>query len=95
MTEQIRVRYVIDRNDEVTAIFIDQIGNNDPNTMMCYSHIGQHSYCTMQWYNCDCIGATPSEYQALHKELLQVYSDLYIVGRIDSTSYKNRLSQVR
>ena len=94
--DQIRVIYVIDCDDDVTAIFMDIPGNTDPLTMQCYAHIGQHSYCSMQWYSNDTKDATPKQFKSLHQELLKIYDDseLYIMNKIDKDAKLNRIAAI-
>lgn len=38
----------------------------------CYTHIGQHSSCTVSYINNDCVKATKEEYTPLLKELQSI-----------------------
>lgn len=50
--------------------------------MMCYAHVGQHSGCSLGWYNTT-RRAVPSEYAQLLGELQSIgYDDLHIYSRI-------------
>lgn len=40
---------VRDETGELTVIFPTLPGTNDPDTMMCYAHIGQHNICHQDW----------------------------------------------
>lgn len=40
---------VRDKTGELTVIFPTLPGTNDPDTMMCYAHIGQHNICHQDW----------------------------------------------
>ena len=53
---------------EVTAIFPTIPGTNDPATMTCYAHIGQHGSCSVGWIRTT-RPATEAEYADLKAEL--------------------------
>ena len=71
MTEKTRVLFRAERSGpfkgDVTAVFCDIPGTNAHNTT-CYSHIGQHSACALEWYHTT-RPAKPHEYEALKHEL--------------------------
>ena len=51
---------------EVTAVFTSEMGRNGDLT--CYSHNGQHSTCSLAWYQAR-RKATPEEHAGLLGEL--------------------------
>jgi len=53
---------------QVVAVFPDVPGTGDPNTMACFSHVGQHSSCTQEWLQTT-TPAWSSDYAALKAEL--------------------------
>ena len=53
---------------DVTAAFPCEPGTSIPDSMSCYSHVGQHGSCSMSWYH-GTRAATPEEYAALKREL--------------------------
>lgn len=88
-----RVIYVIDFEEEVTACMIDHAGNHRADTMVCYSHVGQHNICSIDWYQNETKKATPEQYEDLHRELLDIYNNgIEIVYGLDTKSRLNRLS---
>jgi hypothetical protein len=75
---------VIFRKDTygVTAVFPTipgSVGATD--SMECYAHIGQHSYCSLEWYRTTA-PATPAESAALRKELAAIGYDLDVRRKI-------------
>lgn len=48
--------------------------------MACYSHIGQHSTCSLEWYY-STRPATPEEYAPLLAELKTIYTGLVVRRR--------------
>lgn len=58
----VRVLFRRDREGEITACFPDD-------DMTCYTHIGQHSGYSLEWYLTDTKAATPEEYEPLKREL--------------------------
>ena len=65
-----RVIFRADRGGEVTAVFPDV--PNRAGLMDCYSHIGQHSGCSLGWYRTT-RPATLDEYAPLLAELRLTY----------------------
>ena len=80
-----------DFKNDVTAVFptiaADSCGYGE---MVCYAHIGQHSGCSVAWYQ-NTRSAKPEEYRDLLKELVSIgYDDLRIVKRISRTMRDER-----
>jgi hypothetical protein len=74
----------------VTAVFPTIAADVSGNQMTCYSHIGQHSGCSLGWYH-STRAATPQEYRDLLKELQAIgYDDLRIVKRISRAMREKR-----
>lgn len=61
----------------IDAIFPDLPANFG--RRVCYSHIGQHSECSFEWYYSHTVKATPEEYKDLYEELKKVYNDCELV----------------
>jgi len=59
--------------------------------LSCYSHVGQHSGCSYEWYK-KTKPATPEEYGPLLGELRQMYPDIQAKKQI---SYKAWLYTTR
>ncbi len=55
-------------SDDIFAVFPNITGNMDPNTMMGYAQVGQHSAVHMGYVDESRL-ATPEEYASLKKEL--------------------------
>lgn len=53
---------------DITVVFPTVPSSYDNYHMTCFAHIGQHSGCTMQWYDTT-TPATPEEYADLKREL--------------------------
>lgn len=81
MTDKLEQLPVIFRTDEkvipgfaqeVTAVFPTLPGTNDPQTMTCYAHVGQHGTCSLDWYD-STRPANREEYGPLLAELRGIY----------------------
>lgn len=59
-------------------------------SILCYTHIGQHSEASLQYY-CDTIKATEEEYRPLLEELQSIYSDeaLNVKKRLNMDKLRN------
>lgn len=80
---------------EVLALFPTLPGTNDPSTMTCYSHIGQHSSASM-FITSEGRLATPEEYAPLLKELTNVVGyNLTIVKRATRKHFDLRLQEIQ
>jgi hypothetical protein len=65
---------------EVTAVFPREFYNKAGTYCYCYSHIGQHSSCMLEWVDEFTRPATQEEYKDLYNELVSIgYDDLQIV----------------
>ena len=53
---------------EIIAVMPYELGTNDPLTMLCYQHIGQHGSCHASWVQTQ-KKAQPEEYGQLLSEL--------------------------
>lgn len=51
----------------------------DESPLLCYTHIGQHSECSIEYVN-DLKKATPNEYKELQRELESIDYDLDILN---------------
>ena len=68
-TELTKVKFLIDVNGgTVFALFPDQVYARDPKIVTCYTHIGQHSACSLS-YASECKEATVKQYADLYYEL--------------------------
>lgn len=96
-TEQTKVIFRVDRRKQwrgtVDAIFPELIGTNDPNTMLCYAHIGQHSTAHKS-YLLVTRAATEQEYASLKEELESIGYNLKVVKRATHADYLKRLAQM-
>lgn len=63
-----RVARLGEHKGEVTAVFPACPADMHGRTLTCYSHIGQHSACSLDWLRTT-RPATPDEYAALKAEL--------------------------
>lgn len=64
---------------QILAVFPDNL--NTDNTLLCYSHIGQHSSCSTAYLVDCCRRATRDEYTNLLHELKgQGYNDLKVLN---------------
>ncbi len=59
-----------DKSGGITAVFPTLPGTDDPATMTCYAHIGQHSACSRAWYDTTKL-ASRREYEVLKAELVR------------------------
>lgn len=79
---------------DIEAFFPELAGDSNPHTMLCYAHIGQHG-AAHEGYVVRGRNATPSEYNALLRELERVgYDDLKVVYRFTLEDYRKRWEQV-
>lgn len=74
----------------VTAVFPEIAGTYDWHaTMACYEHVGQHSTCTVGWYQTT-RAAKPHEYEALRQELESIGYNLDIRRRMPANMREAR-----
>lgn len=79
---------------EVTAVFPQEPGSNDPRTLGVYAHVGQHGIGDMHWA-ADAKPATPEQYEPLLRELRAIgYDDLVIRRRMTRADHKKRWQQL-
>ena len=81
---------------EVLALFPELPGTMDPNTCLCYAHVGQHGsadvFISRRGYRL----ATPDEYADLKRELEMVYCyALDPVKRITPAMTRARLAALK
>lgn len=69
------------QNGEIVAYF-PQLNYNKrlygTSTKTCYAHIGQHSACSVDYINNNCVKATKEEYTPLLKELQSIGYEIKI-----------------
>ena len=80
--------------DPVDALFPGLAGNMDPNTCLCYSHIGQHSAANLEYMLSITRLAKPSEYSDLKGELEQIGYSLNIIEKPTENHRNQRIEQV-
>lgn len=68
-----KVLFLVHRTDDspVFAVFPHIVGTNDPATMTCYEHVGQHGTCHMDYVK-ECRLAGEDEYLELKAELERI-----------------------
>lgn len=77
---------------QVCAFFPTLPGDNDPSTMTCYAHVGQHSSADMDYVR-SCRPASPEEYASLLSELQSVgYDGLVVMKRQSWKHYNARIA---
>jgi len=74
---------------EIVAVFPTEQGTNDPSTMSCYAHIGQHSSCSIGWYQ-RTKPAKPEEYASLLSELKGYYENAHYGEPVQLVVHKRR-----
>jgi len=77
---------------EVYALFPGLPGTQDPDTCLCYEHIGQHSAANLARCIHSSRVAKPEEYGELQKELERVGYKLKVVFRSSLWHYNARVS---
>jgi hypothetical protein len=92
-----KVLFVKSEDNEITAVFPYKVGTNDPDTMMCYAHFGQHGACSEEWVR-DCLKengkVSEKEYSDLFKELFSIEYRLQVLKNFEwmgSWEYRNEL----
>jgi hypothetical protein len=84
---------------DLVAIFPTEPHSNDPNTMVCYSVVGEHSSCHAGFAGSRTKPATPEQVAAMLKYLkgLEGYKNekLRAVSRISSHHRAERVRQLR
>ncbi len=73
---KIKVKFVYTKEwKEVTAVFIDE---KNPQLPDCYSRIGQHSICSINWVK-EQKPATKKQYEPLLRELQSIGYEVEII----------------
>lgn len=80
--------------DPVDALFPGLAGNMDPNTCLCYSHIGQHSAANLGYMLSITRLAKPSEYSDLRCELEGIGYELNIIEKPTENHRNQRINQI-
>ena len=80
---------------EITAVFPTLPGTNDPDTMTCYAHVGQHGTCSVDWCRDNTRPAIESEYAPLKSELESLGYVLDVRQRITSEMGAMRRAALR
>ena len=80
--------------DPIDALFPGLAGNMDPNTCLCYSHIGQHSSADLDYMLSITRLAKPSEYSDLKRELEQIGYSLNVIEKTTENHKKQRINQI-
>ena len=71
-----KVLFVKSEDDEITSVFPYEVGTNNPDTMMCYAHIGQHGTCSEEW-----VKESLKENEIVSKEeYSDLFKELYSIG---------------
>ena len=90
--EPVLFRMAKDEHGEyLTAVFPRQLGTDDPWSMGCYAHVGQHGSCSTDWYRTTW-PAKPEQYTDLAAELQSKPYEyvLQIRSRITQADYEFR-----
>ena len=80
--------------DPVDALFPGLAGNMNPDTCLCYSHIGQHSAANLAYMLSITRLASESEYSDLKGELEQIGYSLNIIEKPTENHRKQRIQQI-
>ena len=82
------------KGGDVIALFPYEPGTNDPQMMMSYMHVGQHSSASMDLTR-STTPAKPDEYKDLQSELKRVgYKKLIVKSKIPSNAYNRRKKEI-
>ena len=83
-----RIAFRIDKQREITAVFLTEVNNVYKYELMCYAHLGQHGGCSIDWLYQDTRPATKDQYAALLSELISAvgYSNLKVVRNLPAYS---------
>ena len=68
-------------NDDLFAFFTNELYNKSPKLRACYSHVGQHSCCNVDYLK-ECELATPEQYAPLKKELESIGYELIVLNEM-------------
>lgn len=67
----------------IDAIFLEEISHHSKLELLCYSRIGQHSGCSLEWLYNETKPASKDQYSSLLKELQSIgYDELELVERL-------------
>ena len=80
--------------DPVDALFPGLAGNMNPDTCLCYSHVGQHSAADLDYMLSITRLAKPSEYGDLKGELEGIGYSLNIIKKTTERHRKQRINQI-
>ena len=80
--------------DSFDALFPGLAGNMNPDTCLCYSHIGQHSAANLDYMLSITRLAKPSEYSDLKGELEQIGYSLNIIEKPTEKHRQQRINQI-
>ncbi len=84
---------------DLIAFFPTVPGTNDPNTMECYSVVGEHSHCPVRYVGSGTKPATPEQVAAMLKYIkrLKGYENekLRAVSRVSMHHRDERVRQLR
>lgn len=92
------VLFRIDRsgdNREICAVFPFEPATENPDTMTCYAHFGQHGACSSEWVRDQTKPATPDQYASLKTELESLGYVLLVRHHIPGGGYMARLAKLR
>lgn len=84
------------KTGEVMAVFPSMAGDCFYFiTCLCYSHVGQHSKTSFNYYYESTTPASETEYRDLLNELQSIYDNqLTVSSRITHADYANRKAQI-
>lgn len=96
-TEKTKVIFRVDKEDnQVIAVFPELAGTNSYwQNCACYTHVGQHSSCHVDYARLFTRPAKPSEFKALQEELEFLGYNLQIVKRFTKKDLESRKAQVQ
>ena len=76
-THKTVVRFYVEPNGEILAYFPKLNHDTNGKFKVCYSHVGQHSACYLNYYR-SCKKATPEQYSNLKTELESIGYNLTV-----------------
>lgn len=80
---------------DVFAVFPEEPGTSDPQTMLCYAHIGQHSSCHSGYLAGKRL-AKPEEYKVLLAELQDIYEGaIEVLPKMPPNTVRIRIKTLR
>lgn len=81
-------------SNPVDALFPSIAGDMNPDTCLCYSHIGQHSVANLDYMLSINRLASESEYSDLKRELEQIGYQLNIIDKPTKKQKNQRIKQL-